>query len=168
MSRCATNNKKKTGFSVCRDASQTSYGTFIDMLTCTVWKRFSVFVLCFLFHFVSVPLTCRFPPSLTSPVPDPSLVRLYLICCWVSVQALHPSEEHLKANYVTTPREGCPNQKAPSFPVCGGWCTATILCGLTYPTILCVPKKDKRKRENGDIAWRRSSLSQAWAAEIVT
>ena len=29
------------------------------------------------------------------------------------------------------------------------------------------PKKEERKRENGDIAWRRSSLSPAWVAQIV-
>ena len=52
------------------------------------------------------------------------------------------------------------------LPVSGG-CTSTILRGLTYPKILCTPKKEERKRENGDIAWRRSSLSRAWAAEIV-
>ena len=79
---------------------------------------------------------------------------------------------HLKANYVITPREGCHNLKAPPnaahlFPLFGG-CTITILRGLTYPKILCVPEKEERKRENGDIAWRRSSLSQAWAAEIMT
>ena len=32
----------------------------------------------------------------------------------VSIQALHPSEEHLKANYVTMPCKGCPNSKAPA------------------------------------------------------
>ena len=40
--------------------------------------------------------------------------------CCVSIQGLHPLEEHLKANYVTTASEGCPNPKAPpnahSFP----------------------------------------------------
>ena len=36
-----------------------------------------------------------------------------------------------------------------------------ILCGLAYPKILCVPGKEERKRENGDIMWRRSSLSRA-------
>ena len=51
------------------------------------------------------------------------------------------------------------------FPVFVG-CMATILHGLPYPKILCTPEK-RRKRENGDIAWRRSSLSRAWAAEIV-
>ena len=51
------------------------------------------------------------------------------------------------------------------FPVFGGR-TTTILRGLTYPKILCVHEKEER--ENGDIARRRSSLSQAWAAEIVT
>ena len=44
------------------------------------------------------------------------------------------------------------------FPLFGGW-TATILRGLTYPKILCMPEKEESKRENGDIAWRRSSLS---------
>ena len=33
--------------------------------------------------------------------------------CCISVQGLHPLEEHLKANYVTTPHEGCPNLKPP-------------------------------------------------------
>ena len=41
------------------------------------------------------------------------------------------------------------------FYVVGG-CTATILRGLTYPKMLCTPEKEERKRENGDIAWRRS------------
>ena len=36
------------------------------------------------------------------------------------------------------------------------------------PRFLCVPKKEERKRKNGNIAWHRSSLSRAWAAEIVT
>ena len=53
------------------------------------------------------------------------------------------------------------------FPVFGG-CTATILRGLTCPKILCVPEKEEGKGENSDIAWRRSSLSRAWATEIVT
>ena len=39
------------------------------------------------------------------------------------------------------------------FPVSGGR-TATILCGLKYPKILCVPEKEEKKKENGDIAWR--------------
>ena len=52
------------------------------------------------------------------------------------------------------------------FPLFGGF-TATILRGLTYPKILCALEKVERKRENVDIAWRRS-LSRAWAAEIVT
>ena len=43
-----------------------------------------------------------------------------------------------------------------------------ILHGLTYPKILCAPKKEERKRVNGDIAWRRSSPSWAWVAEIMT
>ena len=96
--------------------------------------------------------------------------------CCISVQGLHPLEEHLKADYVTTPHESCPNSKPPPnaaskcgllFPLFGG-CTATILPGLTYPKILCVPKKEERQRENGSITWCWSSLSWAWAAEIVT
>ena len=31
-----------------------------------------------------------------------------------------------------------------------------------YPKILCVPEKEERKRENGNIARRISSLSRAW------
>ena len=37
----------------------------------------------------------------------------------------------------------------------------------TYPKILCAPEKENRERENGDIGWRRSSLSWTWAAEIM-
>ena len=84
---------------------------------------------------------------------------------------LHPSEEHLKDNYITMQREVCPSLKLLQMllllPVSGGR-TATILRGLTYPKILFVAKKEERKRENGDIAWRRSSLSRAWEAEMVT
>ena len=36
------------------------------------------------------------------------------------------------------------------------------------PRFSVLPEKEERKRENGDIAWHRSSLSQAWMAEIVT
>ena len=76
-------------------------------------------------------------------------------CCCVSIQGLHRSEEHLKANYVTTLCKGSSK------------CTAAVLRGLTYPKILCATIKEERKREDGDIAWRRSSLSWAWAAEIL-
>ena len=74
---------------------------------------------------------------------------------------------NLKANYVTTPREGCPNSKAPpnaayKCSLLFGGCTATILRSLPYPKIPCVPRK-----ERSDIARFRLSLSQAWAAEIV-
>ena len=44
---------------------------------------------------------------------------------------------HLKANYVPTPS---------LFPLFGG-CTTTILCGLTYPKILWVPKKKKEREK---------------------
>ena len=62
---------------------------------------------------------------------------------------------HLKANYVTMPREGCSNPRAPPnaahncgllFPLFGG-CMATILHGLTYPKILCAPEKKKKERQ---------------------
>ena len=79
----------------------------------------------------------------------------------VSIQGLYPLEEHLKANYVTTPHKGCRNPPNAAlnllFPLFGGW-TATFLCGLTYPKIICAPEKEEGKRENGIIAWRRSSL----------
>ena len=62
-------------------------------------------------------------------------------------EGLHPSEEHLKANYVTTLRKGCPSLKAP--PDAAHECsfcslfledvTATILRGLTYSKVLCAP-----------------------------
>ena len=63
-------------------------------------------------------------------------------CCCVSIQGLHRSEEHLKANYVTTLCKGSSK------------CTAAVLRGLTYPKILCATIKEERKREDGDIAWR--------------
>ena len=109
----------------------------------------------------------------------------FLLCFWfpptIGKHTFHHccsilQEEHLKANYVTTPRKGCPNLKAPPdaahkcvflFSLFGG-CTATILHGLTYPKILRAPDKEERNRGNGDITWRRLSLSRAWAAEIVT
>ena len=112
-----------------------------------VSSRFSVSPVCsslcvFPLHY----LTCPLPSSLTSPVPRLVIsVSVFGLCppsCLL--QGLHPSEEHLNANYVTTLREGCPNLKAPTnaahkcgllFPVFGG-CTATILRGLTYPNIL--------------------------------
>ena len=50
----------------------------------------------------------------------------------------------------------CSPQMFLLFPLFGGR-TTTILRGLTYPKILCASKKE-RKRENGDIAFRRSSL----------
>ena len=128
--------------------------------------------------------------GVTAPLRTPLMSSVMSLppLCPSSVEAvthggLHPSEERLKASYVSTPCEVCPSLKllqmflllsqseAPpdvsSSPV-SGRCTATILHGLTCPKILCVPKKEERKTENGDIAWRRSSLSLAWAAEIVT
>ena len=86
-----------------------------------------------------------------------------LTCC-VSIQSLHPSEAafegqlHHHAAGRLFQFEG-PSKCGLLFPLFGG-CTATNLRRLTYPKILCMLKK------NGDIAWRSSSLSQAWAAEI--
>ena len=48
------------------------------------------------------------------------------------------------------------------FPDFGG-CTAVIL----LPRYLCAPKKEERKREDGNIAWHGSSFSRAWVTEIV-
>ena len=146
----------------------------------------SVFLLCFLFYFESMPfcvssgfsvspvcfslhyLTCPLSSSLSSPVPHlvisvsciysfpMSQFRVYIL-----------QRPHLKANYVTTLREGCPSSRAPPnaprkcgllLPLFGG-CTATILRGLTYPKILCAPKKEERKRKNGNVACRSSSFS---------
>ena len=80
----------------------------------------------------------------------------------VPIQGLHP----LKANYVTTPREGCPKSRLLQtlllFPVSGG-CTATILGSLTYPKILWVPEKEdrkKRKKENGKERGREHLVRQ--------
>ena len=58
-----------------------------------------------------------------------------------SVQGLHPSEEHLKANYVQIWRL---LQMLLLLPVFGG-CTAMILRGLIYPKILCAPEKEEIK-----------------------
>ena len=77
---------------------------------------------------------------------------------------------HLKANYITTSCEGCPNLKAPpnagnSFP-----CFRRMhRYHPSWPHIsqdsLCTQKK---RRENGDITWRWSSLLWDWVAEMVT
>ena len=66
-----------------------------------------------------------------------------------TVQGLHPTEEHLKDDYVTTP---VPTllQMLLLLPVSAGR-TATILRSLTYPKILCTPEKEERRRKNGDI-----------------
>ena len=90
--------------------------------------------------------------------------------CCVSIQGLHPSEEHLKANYITwrlSQSEGsskCVPQMLLLFPHFGG-CTATILHGLTYPKI---PLRTRKINKGGDMVWHISSLSRAWAAELVT
>ena len=74
----------------------------------------------------------------------------------------------LDCNFVITPHEGCPNPRAPpdapSFP--SFW---RMLLSFTASHIprFCAPKKVERKRENGNIAWRRSPLSRAWAGEFV-
>ena len=69
--------------------------------------------------------------------------------CCVSIQGLHPLEATFVGRIVS-------NLKAPPnaahkcgllFPLFGGY-TATILCGLTYPKILCMPKKEEKKERN--------------------
>ena len=88
--------------------------------------------------------------------------RFIGVSCCVSIQGLHPSEEHFERR-----TKALQIQMLLLFPVFGG-CTATILRGLTYPKILCTPEKEERKSEDGDVVWCRLSLSQAWAAEIMT
>ena len=76
----------------------------------------------------------------------------------VSVQGLHSLEEHLKANYVTMPRKGCPKLKAP--PNAAHKCSFFSLLfedarllpfrGLTYPKILCAREKGRQEKRK----WR--------------
>ena len=67
---------------------------------------------------------------------------------------LHPSEEHLKANYITTPCEVCLSlkllQRLLLLPVSGGR-TATIPRALTYPKILCTFTFTGLGVRNGDV-----------------
>ena len=59
----------------------------------------------------------------------------------VSIQGLHPLEEHLKANYVITLREGCPNSKAPpDAPL-------RSFVALHIPRFFACPKKEKEGRK---------------------
>ena len=53
--------------------------------------------------------------GLVKKVPCVSLCNYCMILALtcVSIQGLHPLEEYLKVNYITTPRGGCPNLKAP-------------------------------------------------------
>ena len=74
----------------------------------TTGKRKNVY---FDFLLWSVPLNSR--NSQTSVVCDSLQKCNFLLSCCVWIQGLHPSEEHLKANYVTMPRKGCSNLKAP-------------------------------------------------------
>ena len=83
---------------------------------------------------------------------------------------------HLKANYVKTQRlsqfEGssrCSPQMWPFFPCF--WrmdCYYPSWPHISQDSLRARKSKKERKRENGNIAWRRSSLLQAWAAEIMT
>ena len=80
-----------------------------------------------------------------------SFLASVIFTCFVSIKGLHPLEEHLKANYVTklSKSEGssrCSPQMLLLLPVFGG-CTAAILCGLTYPKILCAPQKEDRREK---------------------
>ena len=95
----------------------------------------------------------------------------YLKCCCVSVQVCilqrsvwRPIMSQHRVKSVPVWRL---LQRLLLLPVSGGR-TATILHGLTYPKILYAPEKEERKTENGDVAWCRSSLPRARAAEIVT
>ena len=75
------------------------------------------------------------------------------ICC-VSVQGLHPSEEHLKTNYVTTPREGCPDQKAPNAAHECSFCSLFLedaslrsFMASNIPRVFSRPKKKKEREK---------------------
>ena len=65
----------------------------------------------------------------------------------VSIQGLHPSEEHLKANYVTTPREGCTNWKTP--PNAAHECSffSLFLEASHIPRFFARPKKKKEREK---------------------
>ena len=72
------------------------------------------------------------------------------ICC-VSIQSLHPSEEHFKADYVTTPSEGSPNPTAPpnaaSFSLFLEDAPLLSFVASHIPRFFAHPKKKKgRKR----------------------
>ena len=71
---------------------------------------------------------------------------------------------HLKANYITTLPEGCSNLKAPPNAAF----FSLFLEDAPLLTIVAshIPRFFACSKKNGDIAWRSSSLSQAWAAEI--
>ena len=107
-------------------------------------------------------------------VPFPSLYHPTHYCC-VSIQGLHPSEEHLKDNYVSMWRKGCPSPEAP--PNAAHKFSSSSLFLEDAPLLSFVAShiprffarsKKKKERENGDIAWGSSSISWAWASEIVT
>ena len=51
---------------------------------------------------------------------------------------------HVKANYITTLSEGCPNSKAPPNATHKCGCPTTILRGLTYTRFFCAPVRERK------------------------
>ena len=80
---------------------------------------------------------------------------------------------HLQANYVTTPCEGCSNRGLLQLQPTNAALFSLLLedaPSCMYPLWFHISwdslgTRKRRKRENGDIAWHRSPLSQAWASE---
>ena len=69
------------------------------------------------FQFLGNKTGCIWPgsSSITSEFNDDKhlLVCQLVVCRSAAAGGVHPSEEQLKTNYVTTMHEGCPNPKAP-------------------------------------------------------
>ena len=78
-------------------------------------------------------------------------------CCWVSFSEhqIHPSEEHLKDNYITTPCDGGPDPKAPpdapSFH-CFWW---THRYDPSWPHIFQDSLSARKRRKNKKIVTSR-------------
>ena len=86
------------------------------------------------------------------PAPSLQLVSSTLLTahdsCCVSIQGLHSSEEHRRPFTSQRCTKAVLIRRLPTnvvFPVFGG-CTAISLRDPTYPKILCVAKKEKRKK----------------------
>ena len=156
---------------------------------------FSVFLLCFLFYFESMPLyvssrfsvspvcsslcvfplhylTCPLPSSLTSPVPrlvisvsvfglcPPSCLLLCLNSGSASFGGAFEGQLCHNAAWRLSQSEG-------SYKCSPQMEDARLLSFVASHIPTFFSEKEERKREKGDIAWRRSSLLQAWVAEIV-